>query len=132
MQTTKRFHEIWKTLTLTQRRFILAMTHSGTKRQAALSLGLSPDTVYRWPPEVNEAINLMFADIKRLAQEELAQAALRAALVKAEALNDEDPQVRQQASTEILDRVLGKARPSANTLETEDDNDIIVHYVDPY
>ena len=130
MDTNPRFFELWLSLNTTQRRFLIAMTQHTTKREAALALGLQPDTVYRWPPAIDEALALLLADILQAAWSALRAAAIRAAWVKTESLELDDERLRQQAATEILDRLLGRPRPQAHQPRPEDDDEIIVTYVD--
>jgi hypothetical protein len=129
-EPSERFYEIWKTLTDIQRRYVLARTTHANKREAALALGLRPDTVYHWPPEIEEALALLLADVLQAAWSELREAAARAARIKTEGLTLEDDRLRQQAATEILDRVLGRPRPHAPDIEDDQISEIVVRHVD--
>lgn len=99
---------VWAELTRNQRRFVVAVQDHATKAAAAVAVGLEPDTVYRWPDIVNEAIDLYSADITAAALDIILASAGKAAMVKTEALDAADIKVRQAAATEILDRALGK------------------------
>jgi hypothetical protein len=48
LSTSERFAEIWAGLGHNQRRFVIAMLESKTKREAAESIGVQPNTAYKW------------------------------------------------------------------------------------
>lgn len=124
-----RFQEIWHQLTDVQRRFLIARTQHPSKHQAALSIGLQPDTVYHWGPLINEALALIQAQILQTAVIQLSQVVARAALIKTQGLDLADPRLQQQVATEILDRVLGKPRTAAPN-PADEPTEIIVRYID--
>jgi hypothetical protein len=105
---SERFSVIWAQLNHNQRRFVVAMQESSTKREAATAIELEPDTVYRWPSIVDEAVELMALNIKDAAIDILANATAKAAMVKLAGLDSANEKIRQDVATEILDRQLGK------------------------
>lgn len=100
--------EIWGALTHNQRRFVVAMQESTTKRDAAESIGMTADAVYRWNGLVDKAIDLMSRDVRVSMFAVLESYGIKAAMLKAAALDSKNENVRQSASTEIMDRLLGK------------------------
>ena len=102
-----------------QRRFVVAMQECANKKEAAELIGLEPNTVYRWPAFVDEAVELLSQNIKETAAEILARNLAKAALVKVGGLDEDDPRVRQSVATEILDRGLGKV-PNKNEITGAD------------
>jgi len=85
------------------------MRECTTKAEGAKLVNLEPDTVYRWPEMVDTAISLMDAQIKNTTIEILAEAVAKAAMVKIGGMDSNDEKTRQDAASEVLDRVLGKA-----------------------
>jgi hypothetical protein len=132
MSDQERFLQLWPKLTHNQRRFVMALADHPTKKAAAESVGLSPFTVYAWGGEVDEVIELLGGDLMSGAVDTLRSVAKKAAVVKAEALDLSDNRLKQQAATEILDRVLGKPRAGARDAEAEEDKEIIIRYESPY
>lgn len=106
--TSERLTEIMAQLTHNQVRFVVAMLESTNKKEAAEAIGIQPDTTYRWPSVVDEAVELMRLNVAQGAKEMITKNVAKAALVKVAGLDDEDPRVRQAAATEVLDRALGK------------------------
>ena len=102
------FRELWQALTHNQQRFAVAMLHAPTKKEAADAIGLQQDTVYRWNGAIDTVIAYMRAQAKNAAIEILANYVAKAAMVKAEGLDCADEIRRQEAATEILDRIVGK------------------------
>lgn len=92
-----------------------------SNKEAAEKVGINPNTVSNWSRPVRDAIETVGLryrlDAATAARLVLEGAALQAALIKIQALDDIEE--RQKASTEILDRVLGKAR---QTVEHKGEN----------
>jgi len=107
--TSERFSELWQTLNHNQRRFAVAMLECNTKAEGAEAIGLKPDTVYRWGKEVDEVVDLLIHDATTSAVGILTSALHKAVMVKIAGMDEGDPRVRQDAASEIIDRVLGKA-----------------------
>lgn len=107
--TSERFSELWQALNHNQRRFAVAMLESSTKAEAAEAIDIKPDTVYRWGDEVDECIDLMIGNAKDSAVGMLTSALHKAVMVKLAGMDEDDPRIRQDAASEIIDRILGKA-----------------------
>jgi hypothetical protein len=107
--TSERFADIWAGLGHNQRRFVIAMLESKTKREAAESIGVQPNTAYKWNGETDVAIELARADLQSAALAILHVANSKAAAVKVAGLDSGNESIRQGAASEILDRNLGKA-----------------------
>lgn len=105
---SKRLSDLWRNLSRNQRRFVVAMQECATKKEAAEAIGLEPDTVYRWPGIVDEAINALSADVEAAVWDIIADSAAKAAMVKVAGLDESDDRLRQAVASEILDRFLGK------------------------
>lgn len=99
---------MWPKLSRNQRRFVVAMQECATKKEAAEAIGLEPDTVYRWPGIVDEAINALSSDVEAAVWDILQSSAAKAAMVKVAGLDENDDRLRQAVASEILDRFLGK------------------------
>jgi hypothetical protein len=120
-QDSEEFAEIWKRLNHNQRRFVVQMAESSNKKEAALAIGLHETTVYNWPKDVDKAVTLYHAHVSDAAAKMLADGVAKAALIKLGGLDSSDEKIRQSASSEILDRVLGKA---AQVIEAEGGFDV--------
>jgi AcrR family transcriptional regulator len=118
-----RLAEIWPGLSRRQKEFVLAMQKAGmTKKDAAAEVGLTTDTVYRWPKTVDEAIELYLEHAAEAAMAELTSALATAALGKVQEMASNDPVIASKARTEILDRGIGKPTQhvkSENTHEVD-------------
>lgn len=109
LSTSERFSRLWQSLSHNQRRFAVAMLECNTKAEAAKAIDLKPDTVYRWGDEVDEVIDLMTLSAQETAVSMLTQALHKAVMVKLAGMDEKDAKIRQDAASEIIDRVLGKA-----------------------
>ena len=107
------FAGLWGKLTHNQQRFAVAMLESPTKKEAALAVGLEPDTVYRWNGDVDAVVGFMRSQVRDSVLGIIEANAVKAAMVKAGGLDSADELRRQDASTEMLNRYLG--RPSQRT-----------------
>lgn len=104
------FAELWEQLSPLQRRFVVAMQEHPTKKEAALAIEISPNTVYNWPSVVDDTIAFMTNNIALATLGILQANATKAAMVKAAGLDSGDEKIRQDVATEILDRNLGKPK----------------------
>ncbi len=95
-------------MSLNQRRFVVQMAVSATKKEAAEAVGLSKHTIYNWPPRVMAAVALYQEHIRTAAAEILAEAAAKAALIKVAGLDSDDERVRQRSASELLERAFGR------------------------
>jgi len=106
--------DIFTQLTVEQARFVVARLDSRSDREAAEKIGVAPRTVYNWPPEtralIKQAIDCYLSNVTAAALGLLRSAVLKATLIKVEDLDADDARIRQDAATEILDRVLGRPR----------------------
>lgn len=103
------FQAIWEQLNRNQRRFVVAMLDQPTKKAGAEAVGIQENTVYRWPPIVDQAIELLLDDARNGAVSILVAAAAQAAITKVGGLESDDEAMQQEVASEILDRVIGKA-----------------------
>ena len=103
-----KFPSQWAALTRNQRRYVIAMLDSSTKKEAAELIGMKPDTIYHWKADVDSLIAVIEADRQAAALVILSNQAPMAAMVKVAGLESGNESIRQGASSEILDRVLGK------------------------
>lgn len=106
---SERFIEVWGLLSHNQRRYVVAMQECTTKKEAAAAIDLEPDTIYRWPALVDEAVSLLNGNVRESAVQMLTHSLTKAAMVKITGMDSDDEKIRQGAASEILDRVLGKA-----------------------
>lgn len=107
--TSEQLGAVLAQLSSDQIRFVVARQECSTDGEAAKAIKLKPNTVYKWPAVVKEAVRLMAADGLTIAQHVLARSLAKAALVKAAGLDSGDERIRQAAATEIIDRAMGKA-----------------------
>ena len=105
-----RLLEVLPKLTKDQLRFVVAMQECPTKKEAAEQIEIEPDTVYRWPDIVDDAIKLIALDSTESARVMRKKSLAKAMAVKLAGLDSDDEKVRQTAATEIIEWELGKAR----------------------
>ena len=98
-----------ESLSLNQIRYAVARQTEIDKGAAALVCGLQPDTVYRWGPEVEEAVRLIARDTVITALHLQRRMIARAMAVKVAGLSSDNEHIRQACAAELLDRGLGKA-----------------------
>lgn len=94
-----------------QWRFITALIDNPefSKKDAAELIGIMPQTTYRWPKFVDEALALAREDMHMAALTVRKNALLKAMRVKLALLNSADEKVRNSAATDIIEWELGKA-----------------------
>ena len=102
------FLQLWRRLTRNQQRFAVAMLEFSQKAQAAVAVGLKPDTVYRWPDIVDKVIDMLMEDAATVAYNILEDSVAKAAMIKRDGLDSDDEKIRQTVSDSILDRILGR------------------------
>lgn len=110
--TSEQLQAVLDQLSADQIRYVVARQHFSTDREAAEEIGISAQTVYRWPDVVKEAVRMMALDGVVMASHVLHKALAKAALVKVAGLDSANERVRQGVATEVLDRGLGKAAES--------------------
>jgi len=112
-QTTENQHtdDLFSQLSDTQWRFVTAMVEnpSFSKKDAAVHIGITADTVYRWDKVVDKAIEQARANVHDAALSMRKQAVLKAIAVKIALLDSDDENVRSRVSTELIEWELGKA-----------------------
>lgn len=102
------FSELWNQLTPLQRRFVVSMQEYPTKKEAAVAIEISPNTVYNWPAIVDTVCDFMSNNIALATLGILQANATKAAMVKAAGLDSDNEKIRQDVASEVLDRNLGK------------------------
>jgi len=104
------FPELWNKLHSNQRKFVIERHKYTSDKECAEAIGIKPNTVYRWPAYVGRAVEAYYDNIVWIAEKTLSDSVARAALIKAEALYDEEDKDRMdKAASEVLDRALGRA-----------------------
>jgi len=113
--------------------YVMARSRVNSDRQGYMDAGIHKTTFYTWSTEERTHLNDLAQRFKRETAERalmaLQDAVIEAAEVKVGGLHSRDERVKQGASSEILDRVLGKA---TNSFEVSGKNGealkIIVEY----
>ena len=93
-------------------RFLVKRLDVGSDKEAAELIGYNPKTISKWKAKgypIDEALHLLGSDGVIIAAEILKRKVGKAAAIKVAGLDSEDGDKRQEVSSEILDRVLGKA-----------------------
>jgi len=113
-------------------RFINLMLQdpSLSKKEAAKKLGLKPETLYRWPKQVDEALKLALQDAHIAARAMRRQWLLEALNVKVELLHSPDDAVRNRAASDIIEWELGKAT-QATQISGPDNGPITIRFEYP-
>jgi hypothetical protein len=120
VEIQRKLTEILSHLTKNQLRFLVALQEYPNKDEAAKALRLSPATIYNWPPEVNEAAELMAQDVVMAALELRKRNLIKAMGVKAAGLDSKDEKIRQGVATEIIEWEIGKAaQPISGTMAVQ-------------
>ena len=79
------------------------------KADGARAVGLEPNTVYKWPDHVDEAIAEARQDVTRAAKEAINQALIEAIRVKIKGVRSQNEVISQKAASEIIEWGIGKA-----------------------
>jgi len=113
-----------------QRKWIIARLLLPSDAAAARAIGIHPSTVCRWPEkdELDNAIKALLEDPKTQAMTILLDAVPEAARVKVSGLKSRREQVRQSASSDVLDRILGKPTQKQE-IAGQDGGDLVIHFV---
>ena len=106
--TSEQFKALWIQLNHNQQRFAIAMIGSATKKEAAESVGIKPNTTYGWNGIVDEVVSIMRTYSADTALAILENEVPKAAMIKALGLDSDNERIRQDSASEILDRNLGK------------------------
>ncbi len=126
--TSEQFAAVWATLGHNQKRFVIAMLECKTKKEAAQSIGIKPDTAYHWNELVDKVIELARSDIQSAAVGIIAAAGSKAAAIKAGGLDSDNERIRQDSATEILDRNMGKPT-QRQELTGKDGGEVTIKYI---
>ena len=110
-------------LSIDQIRFVIARQEYSTDKEAAESIGIKPDTVYRWPDIVKEAVRLMAADGIVVETHLRRRSLAKAMLVKISGLDSEREGLQQRVATEIIEWEMGKA---AQPITGEDGKPLVI------
>lgn len=101
--------EVMASLSVDQLRYVAAMQQCASKKEAAEIIGIEPNTVYKWPAVVEDAVRLTALDREGAAREIAKKNLVKAMMVKTKALDSDDEVLRQKVATEIIEWNLGKA-----------------------
>jgi len=106
---SEQLSQVLEKLSLDQIRYVVARQEFSTDKDAAESIDLKPDTIYRWPSEVKDAVRLMAFDGLATAQHIRRKALAKAMLIKVKGLDSGDDVLRQRVATEIIEWEMGRA-----------------------
>ena len=134
IQWSSETQELLDQLTPMQRRWVFARLETNSDREAALMVGVHEGSVSRWHKNsdvVRRAVQALdrerqrmvfteTANVQASAMTALQRAVLEAVKVKVDALKSRNERIRQEAASEILDRVLGKAVQRTEDLNATD------------
>ena len=101
--------EVLSQLSIDQLRFVVARLQYPTDKSAAEAVGISKDTVYRWPEIVKEAVRLMAVDGLVAATHIRRRNLAKAMMVKADGLDSDSEGIKQKVATEIIEWEMGRA-----------------------
>ena len=94
--------------------YVFARSEVRKDAHAYKSANINKATFYGWPRERREYLNELALELKRTAALKakliLSEATQKAAEIKVSGLDHRDERIKQSASTEILDRMLGKPK----------------------
>lgn len=99
-------------LNTNQKRFIIARQEHTTDKDAAISIGLSPDTIKNWKyagAPIDEVVDMMAHDGVVMAMHLRGKALAKAMAVKVAGLDEQDARLRQGVATEIIEWEMGKS-----------------------
>jgi hypothetical protein len=110
-ETLQTHHDLFAELHDNHWRFITMMISNPgmTKGEAAQAIGVTADTVYRYPDVVDEALRIARENIHRAAIAMRQKVLMKALQVKIDLLDSKDEAIRSKAASEIIEWELGKA-----------------------
>ena len=117
--TSEQLKEILSRLSVEQLRFVAIMQQCATKTEAATLLKIEPNTIYKWPSVVNDAIRLAALDREETAREIGRKFLVKAMMVKVKALDSDDEILRQRVATEIIEWNIGKAMQKTDVTNSD-------------
>lgn len=106
---SKQLAKVMASLSVDQLRYVAAMQQCASKKEAAEIIGIEPNTVYKWPAVVEDAVRLTALDREGAARDIAKKNLVKAMMVKTKALDSDDEVLRQKVATEIIEWNLGKA-----------------------
>lgn len=128
--TSEQLRAVMEQLSADQIRYVVARQEFSTDKEAAEAIGMSPQTIYRWPEIVKDAVRLMAIDGLVTAQVIRKRNLAKAMLVKVGGLDSDDERIRQGTSTEIIEWEMGKAGQPIDV--TSGGERLIVEYVNDW
>lgn len=120
------FRALWRTLSDTQKQYVLNRQHTTSKKEATKGIGIHPRSIYGWDDTVEECVEMLRDHIFTAVIEEIQALSLKAIFRLREMLNDDEvqPGVQIKVVREVLNRTLGDGA-MIPTKETEDHNILI-------
>lgn len=107
--TSEQLSAILASLTVDQIKYVIARQDTATDKEAAEAVGVKPNTVYKWPPEVDAAVRLLAVSSVEGARALMQRSLLKAVQMKIGALDSDSESVQQKAATEIIEWIMGRA-----------------------
>ena len=99
-------------LDINQREYVFARSKTKTDRAAYVEAGVSKAAFYLWGEKqrnyLNDIASRLHSERKYKAEQILEESIEEATMIKIAGLKSRDEKIRQNVSTEILDRVIGK------------------------
>lgn len=127
---SEQLSEVLATLSKDQIRFVVALMDHPSKKEAAESIDIKPDTAYRWNGEIDKAAQLMALDRAEAAKAIRRNAIVKAMAVKLAGLDSDDESIRQKVATELIEWELGKALQRTDV--DLDVNKLVIEYVNDW
>lgn len=127
---SEQLSEVLATLSKDQIRFVVALMDHPSKKEAAESIDIKPDTAYRWNGNIDKAAQLMALDRAEAAKAIRRNAIVKAMAVKLAGLDSDDESIRQKVATELIEWELGKALQRTDV--DLDVNKLVIEYVNDW
>ena len=132
--SSDKLHQVLGKLSTDQVRFIVARQEFSTDKEAAIEIGVKPDTVSQWKHKgvpIDEAVRLMAMDGLIVAQEVRRRNLAKAMLVKVEGLDESNPRIRQNVATEIIEWEMGRAT-QRQEVSGEDGGPLAIRFINDW
>ena len=123
--------DVLSQLTDSQLRFVTAMQSCTSKSEAAKEIGIEPNTVYKWPEIVDEAVRLTRLDVESATRAVRKRNLLKAMMVKVAGLDSPNEDTRQKVATEIIEGELGKPTQKSE-FAGEGGGPLIIKYINDW
>lgn len=121
--TSEQLSELLPQLSKDQLRYVVASLDYPSKKEAAEAVGIKPNTVYGWPPIVEQVVQMMALEATDSALAIRRRNLVKAMMVKVGALDSDDESIRQKAATELIEWEMGRAQQN---LDVKSDGEKIV------